>query len=151
MTESEILHMTSGILYSTIAGSISSAYISLGVPAQNLITASIMSISRAHVPKLEEPTTRGRVVVDRGEDRKDAPVMHCTRLPRVPFSVSLSLARFFATCSPSCPSSGRSTGPAHLDRPRLWHPPPHFLLFVYRNCEINWLVTTEMSTSNTVL
>src|SRR6266702_7141358 len=64
--------------FSTIAGSVLSAYISLGVPAQNLITASIMSIpasiSKVRVPELEEPVTRGRVVVDRGEDAKDAPV-----------------------------------------------------------------------------
>ncbi|KAI9433080.1 Na+ dependent nucleoside transporter C-terminus-domain-containing protein [Lactarius psammicola] len=77
MTESEMhLVMTSG--FSTIAGSVSSAYISLGVLAQNLITASIMSIpasiaiSKARVPKLEETMTRGRIVVDRGEDPKDA-------------------------------------------------------------------------------
>ncbi|KAI9437570.1 Na+ dependent nucleoside transporter C-terminus-domain-containing protein [Lactarius indigo] len=72
------LVMTSG--FSTIAGSVLSAYISLGVPAQNLITASIMSIpasiaiSKIRVPELEEPITRGRVIVDRGEDPKDAPV-----------------------------------------------------------------------------
>ncbi|KAH9166237.1 Na+ dependent nucleoside transporter C-terminus-domain-containing protein [Lactarius sanguifluus] len=79
MTESEIhLVMTSG--FSTIAGSVLSAYISLGVPAQNLITASIMSIpasiaiSKIRVPEIEEPVTRGRVIVDRGEDPKDAPV-----------------------------------------------------------------------------
>src|SRR6266702_4065795 len=95
MTESEMhLVMTSGksfcefqglILvlnqgFSTIAGSVLSAYISLGVPAQNLITASIMSIpasiaiGKVRVPELEEPVMRGRVVVDRGEDAKDAPV-----------------------------------------------------------------------------
>jgi concentrative nucleoside transporter, CNT family len=58
-----------------------SAYITLGVPAQNLITASVMSIpasiaiSKVRLPELEEPVTRGRVVVDRGEDAvKDAPV-----------------------------------------------------------------------------
>jgi CNT family concentrative nucleoside transporter len=79
MTESEIhLVMTSG--FSTIAGSVMSAYISLGVPAQNLITASIMSIpasiaiSKVRVPEVDEPLTRGRVVLDRGEDTKDAPV-----------------------------------------------------------------------------
>src|SRR6266581_4364139 len=66
--------------FSTIAGSVLSAYISLGVPAQNLITASIMSIpasiaiSKVRVPELEEPVTRGRVVVGPGEDPKDAPV-----------------------------------------------------------------------------
>ncbi|KAH9961509.1 Na+ dependent nucleoside transporter C-terminus-domain-containing protein [Russula dissimulans] len=80
MTESEIhLIMTSG--FSTIAGSVLSAYISLGVPAQNLITASVMSIpasiaiSKVRVPEVDEPLTRGRVVLDRGEeDTKDAPV-----------------------------------------------------------------------------
>jgi concentrative nucleoside transporter, CNT family len=58
-----------------------SAYITLGVPAQNLITASVMSIpasiaiSKVRLPELDEPVTRGRVVVDRGEDAtKDAPV-----------------------------------------------------------------------------
>jgi CNT family concentrative nucleoside transporter len=77
MTESEIhLVMTSG--FSTIAGSVMIAYISLGVPAQNLITSSVMSIpasiaiSKMRFPELDEPVTRGRVVVDRGEE-KNAP------------------------------------------------------------------------------
>jgi CNT family concentrative nucleoside transporter len=100
MTESEIhLVMTSGKSsifgnvatkrdldetvqgFSTIAGSVLSAYISLGVPAQNLITASMMSIpasiaiSKIRIPELDEPITRGRVVVDRGEENaKEAPV-----------------------------------------------------------------------------
>lgn len=58
-----------------------SVYINLGVPAQNLITASMMSIpasitiSKLRVPESDEPVTRGRVVVDRGEkDDKNAPV-----------------------------------------------------------------------------
>jgi len=79
MTESEIhLIMTSG--FSTIAGALLSLYMSLGVPAQNLITASMMSIpgsmaiSKIRMPELEEPVTRGRVVVDLGDDPKDAPV-----------------------------------------------------------------------------
>jgi len=78
MTDSEIhLAMTSG--FSTIAGSVLLAYISLGVPAQNLITSSVMSIpasiavSKMRYPETEEPVTRGRVVVDRGEDGPDAP------------------------------------------------------------------------------
>jgi len=100
MTESEIhLVMTSGkpsmpenvvtIIdltrrtqgFSTIAGSVLSAYISFGVPVQNLITASMMSIpasiaiSKVRIPELDEPVTRGRVVIDRGEESaKDAPV-----------------------------------------------------------------------------
>ncbi len=67
--------------FSTISGSILGAYINLGVPAQNLITASVMSIpasiaiSKIRMPELEEPVTRGRVVVDRGkEDTEHAPV-----------------------------------------------------------------------------
>ncbi|THH30441.1 hypothetical protein EUX98_g3745 [Antrodiella citrinella] len=77
MTESEIhLTMTSG--FSTIAGSVLSAYIALGVPAQNLVTASVMSIpasiaiSKIRCPEMEEPVTRGQVTVDRGQ-QKNAP------------------------------------------------------------------------------
>lgn len=80
MTPSEIhLTMTSG--FSTIAGSVLSAYIGLGVPPQNLVTASVMSIpasiaiSKLRCPELEEPVTRGRVVIDRGDKRaRDHPV-----------------------------------------------------------------------------
>ena len=79
MTESEIhLTMTSG--FSTIAGSVLGAYISMGVPPENLVTASVMSIpasiaiSKLRFPETEEPVTRGRVVVDRGaEDAADRP------------------------------------------------------------------------------
>lgn len=80
MTPSEIhLTMTSG--FSTIAGSVLSAYIGLGVPPQNLVTASVMSIpasiaiSKLRCPELEEPVTRGRVVIDRGDkSARDHPV-----------------------------------------------------------------------------
>jgi len=80
MTESEIhLVMTSG--FSTIAGTLLSVYLNFGVPAQNLVTASVMSIpasiaiSKLRIPETEEPVTRGRVVVDRGaENAKNAPV-----------------------------------------------------------------------------
>jgi len=75
MTESEIhLTMTSG--FSTIAGSVLAAYINLGIPASTLITASVMSIpasiaiSKLRYPEIEEPVTRGRVVVDRGNMSK---------------------------------------------------------------------------------
>jgi CNT family concentrative nucleoside transporter len=78
MTESELhLTMTSG--FSTIAGSVLSAYIGLGVPAQNLVTSSVMSIpasisiSKMRLPELDEPVTRGQVVVDRGEEEAGAP------------------------------------------------------------------------------
>ena len=78
MTESELhLMMTSG--FSTIAGSVLSAYIGLGVPPQNLVTASVMSIpasiaiSKIRMPEREEPVTRGRVVVDRGDSDRNRP------------------------------------------------------------------------------
>ncbi|CCM05697.1 uncharacterized protein FIBRA_07929 [Fibroporia radiculosa] len=75
MTASELhLTMTSG--FSTISGSVLLAYINLGVPAQNLITASVMSIpasiaiSKLRLPEIEEPVTRGRVVIDRGQEKE---------------------------------------------------------------------------------
>ncbi|THH05816.1 hypothetical protein EW145_g4516 [Phellinidium pouzarii] len=78
MTESELhLTMTSG--FSTISGSVLSAYIALGVPAQNLITSSVMSIpasiaiSKIRLPELEEPITRGQIVIDRGSEEKNPP------------------------------------------------------------------------------
>lgn len=74
-TESELhLFMTSG--FSTIAGSVFSAYVGLGVPPQNLITSSVMSIpasiaiSKLRIPEMDEPVTRGHVVVDRGDNDK---------------------------------------------------------------------------------
>lgn len=78
MTPSELhLTMTSG--FSTIAGSVLTAYIGLGVPPQNLVTSSVMSIpasmaiSKMRLPELEEPVTRGRVTVDRGEEKGGRP------------------------------------------------------------------------------
>src|SRR5882762_10738387 len=65
--------------FSTIAGSVLVAYINLGVPAQNLITSSVMSIpasiaiSKMRMPEVDEPVTRGRVVVDRGEQKDGGP------------------------------------------------------------------------------
>lgn len=70
--------MTSG--FSTIAGSVLSAYIGMGVPPENLVTASVMSIpasiaiSKMRSPETEEPVTRGAVVVDRGKAEKHPPV-----------------------------------------------------------------------------
>lgn len=70
--------MTSG--FSTIAGSVFAAYVALGVSPTTLITSSVMSIpasisiSKIRMPELEEPVTRGNVVVDRGNvDKKDEP------------------------------------------------------------------------------
>ena len=58
------------------------AYINLGVPAQNLVTSSVMSIpasiaiSKMRLPEKEEPVTRGRITVDRGDDGKSRPVSY---------------------------------------------------------------------------
>ncbi len=55
-----------------------SAYIALGVPPENLVTASVMSIpasiaiSKMRMPERDEPVTRGRVTIDRGNE-KDRP------------------------------------------------------------------------------
>ncbi|KAG2150409.1 Na+ dependent nucleoside transporter C-terminus-domain-containing protein [Suillus clintonianus] len=78
MTPSELhLVMTSG--FSTISGSVLTAYVALGVPPQNLITSSVMSIpasiaiSKMRIPEVDEPVTRGRIVVDRGDTEKNRP------------------------------------------------------------------------------
>ena len=69
--------------FSTIAGSVLSAYIGLGVPPENLVTASVMSIpasiaiSKLRLPEMDEPVTRGRVTVDRGDQKnKPANALH---------------------------------------------------------------------------
>ena len=71
--------MTSG--FSTIAGSVLAAYITLGIPATTLVTSSVMSIpasisiSKIRSPEMDEPVTRGNITVDRGAlKEKDAPV-----------------------------------------------------------------------------
>jgi concentrative nucleoside transporter, CNT family len=69
--------MTSG--FATIAGSVMSAYINMGVPPENLVTSAVMSIpaaisiSKLRWPETEEPVTRGQVVVDRGNEGKNQP------------------------------------------------------------------------------
>ena len=97
MTESEIhLVMTSGkpsMLdyattvgnlsmqgFSTIAGTLLSVFLNFGVPVQNLVTASIMSIpasiaiSKIRIPEIEDPVTRGHVIINRGEENARDPV-----------------------------------------------------------------------------
>jgi len=82
MTRSELhLVLTSG--YSTISGTFVAIYVSLGVPAQNLITSScisipaVIAISKMRCPEMEEPVTRGNVVVNRGEQaNKPENVIH---------------------------------------------------------------------------
>jgi concentrative nucleoside transporter, CNT family len=56
------------------------AYIGLGVPAQNLVTSSVMSIpasiaiSKMRLPETDVPVTRGRIIIDRGTvDHEGAP------------------------------------------------------------------------------
>jgi len=78
MTESELhLSMTSG--FSTIAGSVLAAYIGFGAAPQNLVTSSVMSIpasmaiSKMRLPEMDEPVTKGRVTVDRGESKEKRP------------------------------------------------------------------------------
>ena len=72
--------MTSG--FSTIAGAVVVAYISLGVPASNIITSSVMSIpasiaiSKIRIPETEEPVTRGYVTIDRGVNNAMTPVSY---------------------------------------------------------------------------
>lgn len=64
MTQSELLASMSGSL-ACIAGSVMATYISLGVPAQYLLTASIMAapgalvISKLFYPETETPVTSG--------------------------------------------------------------------------------------------
>ena len=67
--------------FSTIAGTLLSVFLKFGVPLHNLVTASIMSIpasiaiSKIRIPEIEDPVTRGHVVIDRGEENaKDPPV-----------------------------------------------------------------------------
>lgn len=56
------------------------AYINLGVPAENIVTSSVMSIpasiaiSKLRIPETDEPVTRGHVIVDRGAAEKYPPV-----------------------------------------------------------------------------
>ncbi|KAI5990338.1 Na+ dependent nucleoside transporter C-terminus-domain-containing protein [Pisolithus marmoratus] len=73
LTTSEIhVCMTSGL--STIPAGGLAILIVLGVPAQNLITSSVMSIpasiaiSKIRMPETEEPVTRGRIVVDHSKE-----------------------------------------------------------------------------------
>lgn len=67
--------LTSG--FATIAGSVFTAYVLLGVNPKDLITSSVMSIpasiaaSKIVYPETEESDTAGRVVVDRHEDEAD--------------------------------------------------------------------------------
>ncbi|KAI6040262.1 Na+ dependent nucleoside transporter C-terminus-domain-containing protein [Pisolithus marmoratus] len=71
MTTSE-LHLCMTSAFSIAPAGVLASIIALGVPPQNLITASVMSIpasiaiSKMRIPETEEPVTRGRVVIDCG-------------------------------------------------------------------------------------
>lgn len=68
-----ILSFLTYSLCAAISGSVLTGYILLGVPASNLVTASVMSIpasiaiSKIVYPEDDVPVTLGQVVVDRGE------------------------------------------------------------------------------------
>ncbi|PWN27391.1 hypothetical protein BDZ90DRAFT_232369 [Jaminaea rosea] len=67
--------LTSG--FATIAGSVFSAYVLLGVNGKDLITSSVMSIpasiaaSKIVYPETEDSDTAGRVVINREESEED--------------------------------------------------------------------------------
>ncbi|KAI6040263.1 Na+ dependent nucleoside transporter C-terminus-domain-containing protein [Pisolithus marmoratus] len=79
MTASE-LHLCMTSTFSTVPPGALAALTALGVPLQNLITSSVMSIpasiaiSKMRVPDTEEPVTRGRIVVDRSREGEDCSV-----------------------------------------------------------------------------
>lgn len=68
--------LTSG--FGAIAGSVFIAYVELGVSGKDLITSSVMSIpaaiaaSKLVYPETEESDTKGRIVIDRSEDEREA-------------------------------------------------------------------------------
>lgn len=75
MTASEIHQtMTSG--FATVSGSTFLAYVSFGVPAQNIITSAVMSIpasiaiSKLRYPEREEPLTRGRMIIPKDDENE---------------------------------------------------------------------------------
>jgi len=69
MTQSELMAiMTAG--FATVAGGVLAAYVKMGIDAGHLVTASVIAAPAAIViakimqPEVEEPLTRGRVVVE---------------------------------------------------------------------------------------
>ncbi|MEM8674413.1 MAG: NupC/NupG family nucleoside CNT transporter [Cyanobacteria bacterium P01_G01_bin.67] len=73
LTKSE-LHsiMTGG--FATIAGGVMAAYISFGIPAEHLLTASVMSapaalaVSKLFYPETEKPQTLGKIAIPKTSD-----------------------------------------------------------------------------------
>jgi len=74
MTASEI-HQTLTSGFATIAGSVLAAYIGFGMPAVYLVTSAVMSIpasiaiSKLRWPEVDEPLTRGKIVVARDDNK----------------------------------------------------------------------------------
>lgn len=75
LTSSEIHSiMTSG--FSTIAGSVLMAYIAMGVDANTLLTACVMSVpgslllSKMRIPETEESLTKGKVNIPESKDEE---------------------------------------------------------------------------------
>lgn len=76
------LHQVMTCGFATIAGSVLSAYIGMGLPAQVLVSSCIMSIpaslaiSKLRYPETEETLTSGRTVVPEDEEDKAANALH---------------------------------------------------------------------------
>ena len=157
LTNCKDLAMTSG--FSTIAGSVLTAYINLGVPAQNLITSSVMSIpasiaiSKMRIPETQEPVTRGKVIVDRGDEGRSKPVsvelaasanVRLAFARQTPFMLSVR-ARYLVSSSPvrfcedliyQCVRNLTSLQCQRLDSPCLGCDVRTFLRFMQSNVTI---------------
>ena len=79
-TRSELMTiMTAGMAH--VSGGIMAAYIGFGIKAENLLAAVVMTapgtilMAKMLVPETEEPLTRGKVELSRGEDEKHSNVL----------------------------------------------------------------------------
>jgi CNT family concentrative nucleoside transporter len=82
MTESE-LHTVMASGFSTIAGSVLSAFLAMGIDGTSLISSCIMSVpcslalSKMRIPETEQSMTKGDVSIPEGSDtEKEANVLH---------------------------------------------------------------------------
>jgi CNT family concentrative nucleoside transporter len=81
MTKAE-LHQVMTCGFATISGSVLAGYISLGLPAEVLVSSCIMSIpaslaiSKLRYPETEETLTAGRVVIPEDDDDKAENALH---------------------------------------------------------------------------
>lgn len=81
LTDSELHQvMTSG--FATIAGSVLSAYISMGISPIALISSCVMSIpaslaiSKLRYPETEETLTAGEIIIPKDDDERPANFLH---------------------------------------------------------------------------